>query len=289
VQSGDFASTIQQAITAIQQAITAKMEADDTQTEAQQQAPPKKKASQESLADETLSLIADFLDFDALQSVATSGRRWRECSNHDFIFTKFVTQCWTSTGYTVNVPITVPLLLRIKNTCSVASIKRALVACDTKGIVEKLDFMLLLRAKLLFGFSRCPPSSSGKSGFRFPAWANAMNDGKCAYLFARKECARKMMLESELVKLSWHLFYKQHPDVPYEARFYEDHTLTCTSHGEARFSWEIIAGNQRNGVQIQQFPFHHCTRNEDGSWYIENDHVFFRQADSIDAETMPLF
>ena len=65
---------------------------------------------------------------------------------------------------------------------------------------------LMIFIDLLFLFDAavfCPQS------FSYPLWTKTMNDGKAAYVFARnKEIKRKGLLESELIRFEWDLYYK---------------------------------------------------------------------------------
>ena len=117
------------------------------------------------LSNELISLIAEFLDGDMLFICEEINRQWRIVVNDTRLWLPLTRHLWTNTRYMVNIPIVVPLLNRIKKVCTIIAMKKALKACDTSGLLEKIEFMTLLRAKLLFGFKNCARSGDGKTGW----------------------------------------------------------------------------------------------------------------------------
>ena len=145
----------------------------------------------------------------------------------------------------------------------------------------------------------------------YPAWTWKLNEAKATYLFARQERHRTLMLESDLVTMSFKLYYKgqfgENEEIDegeeddnvadaedidgidnigagmlplrrkrgYDARFFEDHTMTAGSHPEQVFQWELVDGGR--AVRVERFPEHCFSRMPNGSWILENHYVVFKQ------------
>lgn len=239
----------------------------------------KKRSLFEKLADELIITVAEFLTAQELLTAEQISRRWRQLLSFTALWMPHVQSLWRETGWRFNKPALVPLSVRIAQSCGVAQLKKALVLYDTTALVEKKDFITLVRAKLLFGKLLKERDSNGR--LVIPEWAKAtFNDGKAAWIFSRQELRRLLPLESELLAEKWDLhYYNQGEHPPFEIEFFPNHEMTATSHGDARFSWRLqgLGPGLEPGLQVEAFPLHRFSRDPDGRWLMTNDHVVITQ------------
>lgn len=252
-----------------------------TATDASEQQPVAKKRSLfEKLADELIIEMAEFLTGEELLIAELISRRWRQLLSFTALWMPHVHSLWQETGWRFNKPALVPLSVRIAQSCGVAHLKKALVLYDTTALVEKKDYISLVRAKLLFGKLLKERDANGR--LIVPDWAKSdFNDGKAAWVFSRQELRRILPLESELFAGKWNLLYYSQGDQypPFEIEFFPNHEMTATSHGDARFSWRLQGHGPglEPGLQVEAFPLHRFSRDQDGRWLITNDHVVITQ------------
>ena len=183
-----------------------------------------------------LIVILTYLDPEDVLACELQSSRFRHASVcHDSLWLVHCDRVWKRTGFSSHwVPPCIPLLERIRSVCSIAQMRKALASYETTALVEKRDFVVLLRAKLLFGPAAC--SRGPRGGYVPPTWAGEkLNDGKAAWAFAKKESSRKAAIESELLLGGgrWDLRYKQQPQpLPFDLQFYGNHEMSASSHGD---------------------------------------------------------
>lgn len=217
-------------------------------------------------------------------------RRWRSCvsSGCDSAWLLKTAELWASTGWNHNVSRVCRLSERLR-TVPVPAMRRALTGYDTAGLIEKSEWMCLLLIELLWGRAVC---SLSHTGWVPPNWAIHIDDCKAAYLFARKEIARKVPLECELWRQKWDLTYVQHPLEQFEIEFFDNGEMTASSHPGARFRWRLHGGRSHPdhppGLQVENFPLHTLARKADGLWMMCNLHVVIEQR-RPPLDDLPLF
>ena len=202
-------------------------------------------------------------------------RRWRNClsTGSSAVWLLKTKELWGSTGWVYNVSTSRSLSERL-SCISAASMRRALSRYDTAGLTEKSEWTSMLRAMLLWEQDVCTWS---QRGWIVPRWAISMDDGKAAYLFARREIARDVPLQSELSRQKWDLLYNLHPIESFEVEFFDSsQEMSATSHPGARFRW-TLQGGAKPGLQVENFPLHTFSRASDGRWVIANQHVCITQ------------
>lgn len=242
------------------------------------------------LGDELLPHIFSFLNPSEFLNVECVNRLFRDIISgkeqySELFYIRFLHHVWGDLEY--NIPPLIPLLSRIS--CLPLGVLRShLRGIDVTWCVEKKDYQVCLRSKLLFGRKTQVP---GKL-ITYPDWTYRMNDGKATYYFARKERARSVILFKELTLFKWNLYYKTtvagELTEPYDLVFHEDSTLTCTSHGDQRFQFWIQ--EEEKAIQVEHFPPHIIKRMSDGRWTMENYAVIFVQVAEPGVTTdIPLF
>jgi hypothetical protein len=226
----------------------------------------------------------------ALLSSELVCRRWRAVllSGGGAAWLTQTRQLWNNTGWVHNVARSCPLMQRLSQV-PVNAMRRALVGYDTAGLVEKYEWMRLLRAKLLWEpFSTFWTQS--ERGRVAPVWALNIEDCKAAWLFATEEIAREVPLEGELLRQKWDLIFHADPAQEFEIEFFADRTMTSSSHPGASFRWSLqtrdVAG--MSGLQIENFPLHCSTRSSEGLWQMRNAYVSIIQRPPPPGD-LPLF
>lgn len=234
----------------------------------------------DALPDESLVLILEMCSPQDLARSEMVCRRWRHrastgCSS---AWLRHAKNVWARSGFVYNIPPNPPrpMLERIGEV-PVGAMRRALVRFDTAGLVERGEWMRLLRTKLLWGTSVFSRSST--RGWSPPDWAGSVNDCKAAFLLARIEVGRSMPLESELPRQKWDLVYNQHTSETFEIEFLEGHEMTASSHPGMKFTWSLIRDENiwPMGLQVENFPMHRFKRKADGLWIMSNAHVTIEQ------------
>lgn len=194
-----------------------------------------KKTTMEALDHYLLIAILSFLQPEEILACEVQNKRFRLASVcHDSVWLVHCGVVWKKTGFdALWVPPSIPLLERIRGVCTIAQMRKALASYETTALVEKKDFIVLLRAKILFGITACTRGSRG--GYVPPVWAGEVfNDGKAAWVFAKKESKRNAALESELLLGGglWDLTYKNQSEHTFDLQFYSNHEMSSTSHGD---------------------------------------------------------
>ena len=284
-------SAFTQAVPVSEEATLSDCEGCEITTEQQIAAMIIKKKTLDALACELLMAILHFLPPESILAMEIQSKRWRSAAiSHESLWLPYCTKVWKDTGFLPQwVPPTLPLLQRIRNVCSIAQMRRALASFETTALLEKADFIRLNRSKLLFGIAACTRGPRG--GYVPPAWCCELNDGKAAWVYAKRESKRKACIESELLLGGgkWDLYYKQSMDDPYEVTFFANKEMTASSHAQARFAWHLNTAPGFEGVQVESFPLHVFSRDASGSWALENSHVIMRQRKGDwDPEMLPL-
>jgi hypothetical protein len=252
----------------------------------------------DALPDESLASIMDMCSPRDLAKCEMVCRRWRniiacstDCSSS---WLRHACDVWRNTGWSHNVPPLPPRpMLERLGRVPVGDMRRALVRYDTTGLMERIDWMRLLRAKLVWGTSACP-SRSPTRGWCTPEWATRVNDSKAAFLLARVEVGRRMPLESELSRQKWDLFYNHRPSddddddddeldmfvaEAFEIEFLAGREMTASSHPGMKFSWSIHRDEYSvpAGLQVENFPMHTFKRKANGLWIMSNAFVTIEQ------------
>ena len=242
----------------------------------------KRRPPVERMPHEILVEIASFLSLQELFCFEAVGKVWKEVGElHSELWLDLLEKAWKATGWTCNVPPIVFLTERIKATLNIAAMRRALILYDTRAVSEKGELVNLLANRLLYGKLCGSGSGSGTRqphGFSFPEWTKRINPGKQALLWGLREIHRQVPLDSELIAYTWNLTYKHTPGESYPVIFFDNHDMTCTSHGETRFSWRVVQGTNGGTLQVEAFPPHRLYRTSEGLWLWENDHVVCVQA-----------
>jgi len=249
----------------------------------------KKTVTVNCMAPEMLWEIAKFVSLWDLVSFDAVCRRWREIgSTHPCLWLRHLELACEDTGYSKNTVPPISLFCeRIKRSFSLASIRKSLLLYDTAGLNEKQEWIQVLASRLLFG-KILTSEDRGPNGYVFPEWTKRLNDGKRAVFFGLREIRKKVPLESELLLYSWSLTYKHQPTAgPFPVKFYSNHEMSCESHGDNRFNWRIVEGNDGGSLQVENFPRHRLYRNPQGYWCWENDHVICVQ-DVEDGVILPM-
>lgn len=235
--------------------------------------PPKRKPPVERMPHEILVEIGSFLSLQELLFFEVIGKMWKEVGEmHNELWLDLLEKAWKATGWTFNVPPIVLLKERIKSTFNVAGMRKALILYDTRAVSEKEELVNLLANRLLYG-KLCGSGTRQQHGFSFPGWTKRVNPGKLSLLWGLREIHRQVPLNSELIAYTWNLTYKHIPAESYPVKFYENHDMTCSSHGETRFSWRVVQGTHGGTLQVETFPPHRLYRTSEGLWQWENDHV----------------
>ena len=229
------------------------------------------------LSEELIIEIAYKLDPISLMSMELTNKQLRINLQYDKIWLKHVYNVWLSTRYIENIPTICPLLERIRRVCSIQLLKKALKPYQSQSggnLIEKMDYMLLLRTKLLF--------RTRIANNQIPQWTQKINDGKAAFIYSRIEIKRtKSMFESEITTINWHFRFKEqgHEGEAYEAKFFTDHTLISQFHPDQSMHWETHSGvdGKFDSIQVEHFPRLTFSRAHDGRWEMHNNHVIFEQ------------
>jgi hypothetical protein len=218
-------------------------------------------------------------------------RRWRSCaaSGGESAWLLHTAQLWRRTGWTHNVPCALPLTERLRK-LPVSLMRQVLSRYDTAGLVEKIEWMRLLRVELLWPRASLTGTVCKRSprGLVAPSWALNIDDCKAAFMFATIEIARPTPLESQLLQHEWDLIYNNHPGSSFDIQFFDNKEMTASSHPGARFRWRLRRDGDQPGLEIENFPLHTFSRAADGLWCITNPWVTIKQR-AASLHELPLF
>ncbi len=224
----------------------------------------------------------------ALSSSEAVCRRWRSLlsSGGAAAWLLNTEHLWAGTGWAHNVSRSCALTERLDKV-PVCAMRLALRGYDTAGLVEKSEWLRLLRVKLLWGPLVCARSPRG---WVAPPWALNLMDCKAAFYFAMIEIARDAPLECELPRQRWDLTFNAQPSELFEIEFFPNHEMTSTSHPGARMRWSMQhrGPTYASGLLIENFPLHAIRRRHDGLWVMANAHVTITQRPPPPGD-LPLF
>jgi hypothetical protein len=202
------------------------------------------------LDDDTLTRVFTFLRPSELLKVEFCCKRWKECSNHDHLWTPHIKRLWKQ--FKFNVPSNFILIERVKE-LPISTLKSSLNQVNRLNCIEKVDYQKLLAARLFLRGRNCQINFPSK--IVIPKCVLKLNEHKASYYFAKKEVIRNKILLSEITMIKWRFFFKHNEgEGGWEVKYFSDFTMESQLHGSSMqwqfIDYDIIEGGHR--LQVEQ-------------------------------------
>eukprot|EP01040_Poterioochromonas_malhamensis_P014694 gene14694-16312_t len=260
----------------------------------------------QSFSDDLLFLIFAFFPAPDLLQVGRVNTLWHSIieQKDELLYKHLTTLLWE--GLSFNQAKEVNVLRKVEQ-LTLTALKRSLVGIDLSRCIEKKDFQRTLLAKLLFCNVMGRELKGEDARFKgkylsmyYPDWSLEIPSYKASYYYTKNEITRKTINIYELCKIEWIFKFKNNADyymddgdedggsAGWRCRFNIDFTMSSTLQGQD-YEWRFVEGNDGiRRIQVASYPALSSHRLPDGSWGMENMHVYFQQLRSIDVDDIPI-